>query len=206
MELFNKSIETFTKLWKHNRHDLMKFLFFILDKTHVNDQELFLFYFKEVKKLNPDSFYYNISHIVGKPNSKTFENSQIPNDNYIKFNEILNKFVQKEYRKPFEKNWIETAKKELWSKMKLPQFADWDFLIKLYKENQEDTRLKYIIIQLLKEQALLDRKNKTYSRAYNILKSNFPNENNISEWIVENTYIEIDELQNDLKRYIHIIS
>ena len=198
-------MDDFRKSWLvvSNRFKLIRMMFFILDKVNTS---LFLDYFCEIRDMTPDSFYYNISHMVGKPNSRTFENSiviQHARDDYDTLNSILDTFVQKEYQETFRNNWVMSSKRELNEKSPLPRFTEWKTLIELCRRCP-DTKTKLIVITLLRNQTLLDKKNGVHSETYELLKSTFPDYVDISPWESENFIIDVDYIPDIKDRYMHI--
>tara|TARA_B110000211_G_C14022135_1_gene528188 strand:- start:368 stop:1048 length:681 start_codon:yes stop_codon:yes gene_type:complete len=206
----SERIRIFREIWKNDKNNLIRFVFFILDKTQINDYCLFLEYLNEIKNLDKISFYYNISHIIGKPNSKTFDKTVIEkaaNNDYNHFTDILDKFVEPEFQNSFKINWLETTKNEVLSKTPLPVFGDVDTLVELYNIQKDDIRLKSIVVNLLKQQSLLDKNKGSFSEAYGLLEKHFPEENNIKSWepLKHLKPLKHKHAENFQKRYMHLI-
>ena len=205
-------IDIFSKLWDMEPTNAIKSLFFILDKDHVNRVDIFLKLFVWVKDKSPNTFYNNISHIVGVSNSYSIPDDvqkKMTKEHNSKQNDILDQFISKEYQNSFEQYSHSTMKLRLVESLGIPQYSSWETLIKLYNFSSKNCKeipqkAKYIILNTFDKGVSRDKKNNVFSDAYDVLSkypeimsqtriksydNNFPKEIPIKkEWTFQKRY------------------
>lgn len=179
----NESIllDTFSNLWDMEPTNAIKSLFFILDKDNVNRVDIFLKLFIWVKEKSPNTFYNNISHIVGVSNSHSIPEDlqkKMSEEYTSKHNQILDKFISKEYQQTFEQYSKSAMKLRLVESLGIPQYSSWETLIKLYNFSSKSCKAipqkaKYIILNTFDKQISRDKKEGVFSDAYSVL-SKYP--------------------------------
>lgn len=167
-------IELYSGLWEIEPNNAIKILFFILDRKHINNKKVFKTLFWWVRKNHPETFYVNLSHIVGVPNSKTLPKDlqeRMLEDDIKKNNDILDKFICKDYHQTFQESMISTTKFKLIESLGMTKYTDWSFMRELYNEYKDvDNKAKLIILNTFDKQITNDKVNKVKSEALIELK------------------------------------
>lgn len=170
----DRIIELYSELWKIEPNNAIKILFFILDRKHINNKKVFKTLFEWVRKNHPETFYVNLSHIVGVPNSKTLPKDlqeRMLEEDIKKHNTILDEFVCKDYHQSFQESMISTTKFKLIESLGMTKYTDWSFMRELYYEYKDiDNKAKLIILNTFDKQITNDKLNRVYSEALVELK------------------------------------
>ena len=170
----NKMIELFSDFWKLDNNNAIKVLFFILDKKQLDREDIFITLFDWVRKNEPNTFYNNISHIVGVPNTKTLPEhirNKMLKDDYEKHDKILDQFICKDYQHTFKRSISQITQRKLIDSLGLPKYGSWGTMKKLFhKYKNTIPKVKLIVITSFDKQIIEDIKHNRYSEALAILK------------------------------------
>lgn len=121
------------QIWEIKKDTAIKLFFFIRDKDQGKNQiNSFVKIMTWLFLNHPTKFYDNFSLIVGIPNSNTSKSinaKNLLNQEYKKHEEILDYFVDNDFKDSFRKNWVDTVNYELINMYKLPVFGTFEDLI-----------------------------------------------------------------------------
>lgn len=166
-EIFKKCDD----MYNHSPDLTIKLMVFILDKDYgKNLKYSFCYCFLWLYINHRESFYKNLSHIVGVYNTKTInfdEIANLMNKSKKLHDEDLDSLISKEYQKTFIENWESQSKKIFFSEMNIPEYSNWNILLILFDKIQEHYKLStnkakknklyYVIINLIITQLNKDK-------------------------------------------------
>lgn len=160
-------------MWELNGKKFLKIIFFI--RFEKKDKKLFHMCFLWLYFNHKESFFKNLSHILGIHNNETISNKTIKHimkKDFEDFETYLNAFIDKNYQKPFIDSWLVDAKENFFKKYPIPVYGDMNDLIE--------------ISILVKNELKQDfKKTDIYNFIYNLLKIQI-SKNNIEQYWLEN--------------------
>lgn len=151
------------KIWKSKPETAIKLFFFVRDKNQgKNGKKAFVKIMTWLFSCHPETFYKNFSLIVGVPNSHTFKMvhpEEMLKDSYSKHENILDYFINPEYKQTFRNNWNESAIHELLRAYNMPVYGDPEDLIEIAESIRKTNnwpydkfrkeRIYYVVINVL---------------------------------------------------------
>jgi hypothetical protein len=164
-------ISIFKELWDLDKTQATKILFFIVDQ--LKEHTIFLTLFEWVRTVSPNTFYNNISHLVGISNTKTLPDTlrkQMTQTQDLKHDDILKSFVCPDYQLSFRRSLKRTLEHQLVNSLGIPIYSSWEFMVKLYNTYKDiDNRATLIILNTFDKQINSDKLNCTHSEALKAL-------------------------------------
>lgn len=155
----------FYELWEFDRDSAMRYLFELLPKNREDD---FIHIFDFVRQESPNTFYNNISHIVGVFNQHSIPDeleSKLLDKQNEEYSNILDTFISKQYQQPFARFNQIRNKRKLFELLNPRQYGSWKTLVRLLTIYPDDNKLRLIITTLFNQQIKEDVRNKTFSYA-----------------------------------------